>query len=72
MLLVFEPGLQMDAVGPDVDVARGDRSRFCQRCVLVVPAILQAAIVDADKPRRILAEQAASASAKSPVEMPFR
>jgi hypothetical protein len=62
----------MDAVGPNVDVALGGEIALVPALVLVDPDILEPAIVEADKPEASLPSKAASASSKSPVEMPFR
>ena len=72
LLLVFEPGLQMDAVGPDVDVPPG-------RQIALLPAVCSSCqpsfrrpMADAESPAASLPSKAASASEKSPVEMPLR
>ena len=73
LLLVLQPRLQIDAVGPDVDVAPGRQialaSSACARRSRPPSA---AQIVEADRPGASLPSKAASASSKSPVEMPFR
>jgi hypothetical protein len=43
LLLVFEARLEMDAIGPDIDVALRRQIALLPRGVLVEPAILQAA-----------------------------
>jgi hypothetical protein len=60
---VFQTRLQMDAIGPYVDIALGKSS--CQ------PSFSRL-IADAESPGASLPSRAASASEKSPVEMPLR
>ena len=43
LLLVFEAGLQVDAISPDVDVALGREIALLPRDVIILPAILEAA-----------------------------
>ena len=69
---VLEPRLHMDAVGPEVDVALGGEIALAPARVLVDQASLSRPMVDADKPGASLPSSAASASSKSPVEMPLR
>ena len=69
---VLEPGLQMDAVGPEVDVALGREIALAPALVLVDQTSFSRAMVEADSPAASLPSSAASASSKSPVEMPFR
>src|SRR6266568_6893322 len=71
LLFVFEAGFEMDAINPDVDVTLGRQIALLPRAVLVEPAVLQP-MADADNPAASLPSSAASASEKSPVEIPFR
>src|SRR4051794_9435816 len=57
LLFVFEARLQMDAIGPDIDVALGRQIALLPRDVLVEPAILQATDRGGRQPGGILAEQ---------------
>ncbi len=59
LLLVFEPRLQIDAVGPDVDVAPGRQVALLPARVLVDPNLLQPRDRRGRQARRILAEQRA-------------
>ncbi len=72
LLVVFEAGLQVNAVRPDVDVALGREVALVPQRMIVLPAVLQPPIADADSPAASLPSSAASASEKSPVEMPLR
>ena len=70
----------MDAVGPEVDVALCRQVALLPARMLLAPRLprfregrlLRQAMVDADRPDASLPTSAASASSKSPVEMPFR
>jgi hypothetical protein len=57
LLLVFQAGLQMDAVGPDVDIALGRQVALGPSGVVVQPTVLQAADGGGRQAARILAEQ---------------
>src|SRR4029077_14719531 len=57
LLFVFEAGLEMDAIGPDVDVTLRRQIALLPRSVLVEPAVLQAADGGCRQPGGILAEQ---------------
>jgi hypothetical protein len=71
--LVLQTRLQVDAVGPDVDVALGRQVALAALLVFVDPDVLQPrAMVVADKPKASLPSKAASAAPKSPVDTPFR
>jgi len=65
---------KMDAVGPAIDRSAWlTDPRLCQRGMLLGPHLLEGGrMVDADRPGASLPTRAASASSKSPVEMPFR
>ena len=72
LLLVFETRLQMDAISPDVDVALGREIALLPSGMIVVPAVLQPADGGRRKSGASLPSRAASASEKSPVEIPLR
>ena len=72
LLLVLKPGLQVDAICPYVHVAFRREIARLPCIVLVDPAILETDDGRRRQPRRVLPNKAASASEKSPVEMPFR
>ena len=55
--LVLEPGLQMNAVRPDIDVAPGRQIAFLPVIVLVDPGLLQPGDRRRRQARRILAEK---------------
>ncbi len=57
LLLVFEPGLQMNAVCPDVDIAPCREIALLPRSMLIESAVLQAADGRRREPRRLPAEQ---------------
>src|SRR5271156_4945447 len=57
LLLVFEARLEMDAIGPDIDIALRRQIAPLPWGVLVEPAILQAADGGCRQPGSILAEQ---------------
>jgi hypothetical protein len=57
LLFVFEACLEMDAIGPDVDVALRRQIALLSRGVFVEPTVLQAADGGCRQPSRILAEQ---------------
>ena len=57
LLFVLEPRLQMDAIGPDVEVALRRQIALLPRGVLVEPTILQATDGGCRQPGGILAEQ---------------
>jgi hypothetical protein len=57
LLFVFKARLEMDAIGPDVDVALRRQIALLPRGVLVEPAVLQAADGGCREPGSILAEQ---------------
>ena len=57
MLLVFEPGLQMHAVGPDVDIALGGQVALGPDGVVVSPAVLQPADGGGRQAAGVLAQQ---------------
>jgi hypothetical protein len=70
----------MDAVGPAIDVALGRQIALLPARMLIGPylprlrggRLLRRAMVDADRPDASWPTSAASASSKSPLEMPFR
>ena len=70
--VIFEPGLDVDAIGPDVDIPFGGQVAIAPAGVLVDPGLFQARNGRGRQPAGVLAEQGASASSKSPVEMPFK
>ena len=75
MLGVFKTGLQVNAVGPYVDVALGRQIALAPMLVLVEPDLLQPRDRRSRQARRILAEQGGKRllePSNSPVEMPFR
>ena len=55
--LVFQTRLQMDAIGPDVDIALGREVALGPSRIIVVPAFLQPTDRRRRKSWRILAEQ---------------
>jgi hypothetical protein len=57
LLFVFEPRLEMDAVGPDVDITLRREVALLPLGVIVLPSLLQAADRRRRKPGGILAEQ---------------
>jgi hypothetical protein len=57
LLLVFKACFEMDAVGPDVDVALGRQIALLPRGVLVEPAVLETTNGGCRQPGSILAEQ---------------
>src|SRR5215470_913181 len=57
LLLVFKPGLQIDAVCPDVHVAFRRQIALLPSLVLVEPAVLEANDGGWRQPRRVLAQQ---------------
>src|SRR5712675_211642 len=57
LLFVFEACLEMDAIGPDVDVALGRQIALLPRGVLVEPAVLQSADGGCRQSGSILAKQ---------------
>src|SRR5262245_33902931 len=69
---VFETGLHMNAVDPEVDVAFAERSSLPQRACSSDQASLRRPTVEAESPPASLPSHAISASAKSPAEMPLR
>ena len=69
---VLEPGLHVDAVDPEVDVALGREIALAPARVLVRPGLLEPPDGRGREPAGVLAEQRDSASSKSPVEMPLR
>ena len=72
LLLLLEPGLQMDAVRPDINVTSGREIALAPAYVLLGPDFLQPDDGRCDRPGASLPGNAASASSKSPVDMPFR
>ncbi len=68
----LEPGLQMDAVRPDINVTSGREIALAPAYVLLGPDFLQPDDGRCDRPGASLPGNAASASSKSPVDMPFR
>ena len=62
--LVLQTRLQVDAVGPDVDVAFGRQVALAPLLVFIDPDVLQPRDGRGRQARSILAEQAASAGAK--------
>jgi hypothetical protein len=72
LLFVFDACLEMDAIGPDVDVALRRQIALLPRGVLVEPTSFSRPMADADNPAASLPSSAARASEKSPVEIPFR
>src|SRR4029078_12840252 len=72
LLAVFKTGLQVNAVGPHVNIALGRQIALPPVLVLAEPDPLQPRDSRGRQARCILASSAASASSKSPVEMPFR
>ena len=72
LLLVLEPRLQVDAVRPHIDIAPGREIALLPAFGFPGPPSFNRATVDADRPGASLPSSAASASSKSPVEMPFR
>ena len=72
LLLIFEPGLQVDAVGLDVDAAFRRQIALLPCTVLVDRASLRRTMAVGESPGACLLSNAASTSEKSPVEMPFR
>jgi hypothetical protein len=66
LLSVFEACLEMDAFGPDVDVAVRRQIKLLPRGVFGEP------MADPDNPAASLPSGAASASEKSPVAIPLR
>ena len=71
--VVLKAGLQVDAVGPDVDVALGRQIALPPVLVLVDQTSFSRAMVEADRPPAHPCRAGPpSASSKSPVEMPFR
>ena len=57
LLLVLEPRFEMDAVGPDIDIALGRKVALAPERVVVLPGVLQAADRRRRKPGRVLAQQ---------------
>jgi len=72
LCILFETGLQINAVGPDIDVAFRRELALLPAFMLVSPGILEPGDGGCRKTRRILPRSAVSASPKSPVESPFR
>src|ERR1700719_3037921 len=68
---LLEPGLHMDAVHPEVNVAFGREIALAPTRMLVRQASLSRPMVEAESPSASLPSSAISASSKSPVEMPF-
>src|SRR6266852_3744178 len=57
LLFVFEACLEMDAIGPDVDVALRRQIALLPRGMFVEPTVLQAADGECRQPSSILAKQ---------------
>jgi hypothetical protein len=55
--LVFEPGLHVDAIGPEVDVAFGREVALAPARVLVRPSLLEPADGRGREPAGVLAKQ---------------
>ena len=75
LLGVFKTGLQVNAVGPHIDIALGRQIALAPMLVLVEPDLLQPRDRRSRQARRILAEQGGKRllePSNSPVEMPFR
>jgi hypothetical protein len=72
--IIFEPGLDVDAIGPDIDISLGREVAIAPAGVHVAStqASFRRAMAEADSPPASLPSRAANASSKSPVEMPFR
>ena len=65
--VIFEPGLDVDAIGPDVDIALGGQVASEPAGVLVDPGRFRRAMLEADSPPASWPSNAANASPKSPV-----
>ena len=57
--VIFEPGLDVDAVGPDVDIPFGGQVAIAPAGVLVDPSLFQARDGRGRQPAGLLAEQCA-------------
>ena len=69
---VFKTGLQVNAVGPHIDVALARQIAVPPVLVLVEPDLLEPGDSRGRQARRISNEQGSKRFLKSPVEMPFR
>ena len=68
----FEPGLHVDAINPEVDITLGREIALGPAGMLADQASFSRAMLEADSPPASWPSNAASASSKSPVEMPLR
>jgi hypothetical protein len=68
--VIFHAGLQKDTVGPDVDVSSRQQIALLPALVLACHSAVSREITAGDKFGAFWPRSAASASWKSPVEMP--
>src|SRR6266404_7322367 len=71
--IVFQPGLNMNAVDPEIDVAFGREVALAPARVLFRPSLLETPYGRGRKPAGVLAKQRNERLlSKSPVEIPLR